>query len=232
MMPSAADFLPSYIRLFMNLARTRSPNLASGVISRLSARRRRDIFSSYFFLSISIPDRRFAPSGMTFASLRSLWTLGAVEGPTLLAVLDALRVEHAADDVIAHARKVLHAAAADQHDRMFLEVVTFAGNIREGLVAIGQANLRHLAQRRVRLLRRHGIDAGADRALLGALLERRHLVALGLLAAGLADQLIDRRHSHFPMLDGSRRPGLQTGRGDHRQSRKRQPGAGQRARPG
>ena len=39
--------------------------------------------------------------------------LGAVFRTALLAVLDALRVEHAAQDVIAHARQVLHAAAAD-----------------------------------------------------------------------------------------------------------------------
>src|ERR1700759_4673072 len=156
MMPSAADFLPSYIRLFMNLARTRSPYLASGVISRLSARRRRD---------------------MVQGSL--LGTLGAVQRTALFAVLDALRVEHAADDVIANARKVLHAAAADQHDAVFLEVVAFAGDIREGFVAVGQADLRHLAQRRVRLLGGHGIDAGAHGALLRAVLEGRHLVALG-----------------------------------------------------
>src|SRR5258705_10924703 len=105
MMPSAADFLPSYIREFMNLARTRSPNLASGVISRRSARWRRDIYISL------------------------LRALGAIERTALLAILDALGVQHAADDVIAHARKVLHAAAADQHDAMLLQIVAFAGNV-------------------------------------------------------------------------------------------------------
>src|ERR1700722_15797464 len=108
MMPSAADFLPSYIREFMNLARTRSPNLASGVISRRSARWRRDILLSL------------------------LRALGAVERPALFAVLDALGIEHASDDVIAHARKVLDAAAADKDHGMFLKVMAFAGNISEG----------------------------------------------------------------------------------------------------
>src|SRR5579862_4492500 len=126
MMPSAADFLPSYIRLFMNLARTKSPNLASGLISRRSARWRRDILLSL------------------------LRTLGAVERTALLAVLDALGVEHATDDVIANAGKVLHAAAADQHDAVFLEVVTLARNIGQRFEAVGETNLRHLAQRRVR----------------------------------------------------------------------------------
>src|SRR6185312_11024991 len=99
MMPSAAAFLPSYIREFMNLARTRSPNLASGVISRRSARWRRDI------------------------CVLLLRTLGAVERTALLAVLDALGVQHAANDVVANARKILHAAAADQHDAVLLQVM-------------------------------------------------------------------------------------------------------------
>src|SRR5512146_623422 len=171
MMPSAADFLPSYIRLFMNLARTRSPYLASGLISRRSARWRRDIVISL------------------------LRALGAVERTALLAVLDALGVEHAADDVIAHARKVLDAAAADQDDAMFLKVVALAGNISERLISIRQAHLGDLAQSRIRLLGRGRVDAGADGALLRAALERRHLVALRLFAARLANELVDRRHS-------------------------------------
>src|SRR6202000_2270064 len=125
MMPSAADFLPSYIRLFMNLARTRSPNLASGVSSRRSARWRRDIYISL------------------------LRTLGAVERTGLLAVLDALGVEHAADDVIANAGKVLHAAAADQDNAVFLQVMAFAGNISQRFEAVGQAHLSDLAERGV-----------------------------------------------------------------------------------
>src|ERR1700679_119857 len=105
MMPSAADFLPSYIRLFMNLARTRSPNLASGLISRRSARWRRDIWLSLFR------------------------ALGAVERTALLAVFDALRVEHAANDVIAHARQILDTTAADQNHAMLLKIMALARNI-------------------------------------------------------------------------------------------------------
>src|ERR1700749_4239990 len=100
-------------------------------------------------------------------------TLGAIEGPALLAVLHALRVEHAANDVIANARKVLHAAAADQNNRVLLKIVALARDVRERFIAIGQTNLRHLAKRRVRLLRRHSVDAGADRTLLRAALQGR-----------------------------------------------------------
>src|SRR6185503_14014612 len=95
-MPSATDFLPSYIRQFMNFATIRSPYLASGLISRCSARRRRAM--------VLVPSSRLP---------RSLRTLGAVERAALLAILHALCVEHAANDVIANARKVLHAAAAN-----------------------------------------------------------------------------------------------------------------------
>src|SRR5881409_2745725 len=46
-MPSATDFFPSSMTLFMNFDRTMSPNFGSGRISRFSGRRRRDIGSSF-----------------------------------------------------------------------------------------------------------------------------------------------------------------------------------------
>lgn len=124
----------------------------------------------------------------------SLRTLGAVLRAALLAVLDALRVEHAAKDVIAHAGKVAHTPAADQHDRVLLQVVPLARDVGDDLALVGQAHLGHLAQRRVRLLRGRRVHASANAALLRVLLHRRDL-GLGLLRnAALADQLVDRRH--------------------------------------
>src|SRR3954463_8873669 len=81
--PSATDFLPSYISAFMKRVITMSPNFASGRISRLTARRR-----------LLMP-------------LSSLRPLGAVQRTALATLGDALRVEHAAQDVIAHARQIL-----------------------------------------------------------------------------------------------------------------------------
>src|SRR4051812_30114623 len=99
--------------------------------------------------------------------------------------------------MVADARKVANAAAADQDHAMLLEVVALAGNVADHLALVGQADLGHLAQRRVRLLRGRRIDAGADAALLRILLHRRDL-GLGLLRlATLADQLINRRHEAF-----------------------------------
>src|ERR1051325_948792 len=99
-MLSATDFLPSYIRQFMNFVRMASPNFGSGRTSRLTAARRRDI-----------------------ALFPLLLPLGAVFGAALPPFLDALRVMRAADDMIAHAGQVLDAAAADQHHRVLLQIM-------------------------------------------------------------------------------------------------------------
>src|ERR1700749_2643530 len=131
---------------------------------------------------------------MTFASLRSLWPLGAVLRTALLAVLDALRVEHAAQDVIAHARQILDAAAADHDDRVFLQVMAFARDITDDFEAIGQTHLGDLTQRGVRLFRRRRIDARANATLLRASLKMARLLTIDLFLPRLADQLTDRRH--------------------------------------
>src|SRR3954447_14860609 len=104
-MPSATDFLPSSMTLFMNFDRTRSPNLGSGRISRFSGRRRRDIGK---FLSLQpVPGPARGLLSWLFGAL------GAVLGARLPAVLDTLRVEDAAKHVVANAGQVANAAAAD-----------------------------------------------------------------------------------------------------------------------
>jgi ABC-type phosphonate transport system ATPase subunit len=79
---------------------------------------------------------------------------------------------------------------------VLLKIMAFAGNIGQRFEAVGQAHLGDLAQRGVRLFRRRGIDAGADGALLRAVLQGRNLVALRLGAARLANKLIDCRNSY------------------------------------
>ena len=80
----------------------------------------------------------------------------------LLAVADAGGVEGAAHDLVADAGKVLDAAAADEHDGVLLEVVALARDVGGDLHAVGEPDAGDLAQRRVRLLRRRGVDARAD----------------------------------------------------------------------
>src|SRR5206468_6309689 len=105
--------------------------------------------------------------------LALLVTFRAVLAAALIALGDADGVERAADDVVTDARQILHAAAADQHDRVLLQVVADAGDVRRDFDAVRQTDARDLAQRRVRLLRRRCVDARANPTLLRARLQRR-----------------------------------------------------------
>src|ERR1700735_5115879 len=170
-MLSAADFLPSYMTEFMNFVMMMFPNFGSGFTSRFSAEWRRDMICS-----------------------RLLRTLRAVLRTALLTVLDALGIEDAAENMVAHAGQILDAAATDHDHGVFLKVVAFTWDVTDDFEAIGQAHLGDLAKRRVRLLRGRGVDARANAALLRRLLQRRHLLARLLYDAWTCDQLVDRRH--------------------------------------
>src|SRR5947207_14371079 len=104
---------------------------------------------------------------------RSLFrTLGAVLRTALLAILDALGVENAAQDVVANARQILDAAAADHHHRVLLQVMTLTRDVADHLKAVGQPHLGDLAQRRVRLFLRRRVVARDAAPLLTTLLAR------------------------------------------------------------
>src|SRR4029079_570721 len=90
----------------------------------------------------------------------------AVAGAGLLAVGDPGRVEGAADDLVADARQVLDATTPDQDHGVLLQVVALARDVGGDLHPVGEADTGDLAQGRVRLLRRHRGDTGADAALL------------------------------------------------------------------
>src|SRR5436190_23608163 len=114
---------------------------------------------------------------MTLAISGSFRTLRAILGTALLAVLDALGIEDAAENVVAHAGQVLDATAADHDHRVLLKVMAFTRDVADHFEAVGQAHLGDLTKRRVRLLRGRGVDARANAALLRRLLQRRHLLA-------------------------------------------------------
>src|SRR3954454_12158287 len=126
--------------------------------------------------------------------ISALLLLRAVAASRLLAVLDALGVQGAADDLVADAGEVLHPAAADEHDRVLLEVVTDTRDVGRDLDAAAQAHAGDLAEGGVRLLRGGGVDARADAASLGRTLQGRRLVLRHLVLAALADQLLNGGH--------------------------------------
>src|SRR4051812_24573823 len=87
---------------------------------------------------------------------------GTVLRAGLLAFGDALAVEDAPDDMVADARQVADASATHQDDRVLLQVVPLAADVGGDLLAVGEPDSRHLAQRRVGLLGGHRLDLEAD----------------------------------------------------------------------
>src|ERR687884_2112129 len=114
-MVSALDFLPSCITRLMTCWTSLERWTGSASIGRTPAAARRGI---------------------------GLLRLHAVLRARLLAVGHAGPVERPADDLVAHARQVLDAAAAHEHHGMLLEVVALAGDVGRDLHAVGQADAR------------------------------------------------------------------------------------------
>src|SRR3954452_12749072 len=170
----ATCFLPSLSTLETSWLTSCDPNTGSTSIGRLGAGPLRGI--------------------------SALLLLRAVTAAGLLAVLHALGVERAADDLVADTGEVLHPAAADEHDGVLLEVVAHTRDVRRDLDAARQPHAGDLAEGGVRLLRGGGVDAGADTATLGRTLQGRRLVLRHLVLAALADQLVDRGHRVVPFL--------------------------------
>src|SRR6266513_1176405 len=145
------------------------------------------------------PSHRLGPSG--------LGRLGAVLRAALLPPGHAGGVERAADDVVPDARQVLHATAADHHDRVLLEVVPDARDVGRHLHAVRQPYARHLAQGGVRLLRGGRVDADAHAPLLRARLHRGRLRLLPDRLATLANELVNCLHGS-PSTGAATKPSL------------------------
>jgi hypothetical protein len=87
---------------------------------------------------------------VTFSILPILLrTLRAIFRTRLLAVLDALCVEHAAQDVVTDTGKVAHTATADKHNAVLLQVVAFARDIGNDFALVGQTDLGNLTKRSI-----------------------------------------------------------------------------------
>src|SRR3954452_15143477 len=77
--------------------------------------------------------------------MSALLLLRAVTAAGLLAVADTLGVQRTADDLVTDARKVLHAAAAHEHDRVLLQVVADARDVRRDLDLAAELHASDLA---------------------------------------------------------------------------------------
>jgi hypothetical protein len=136
------------------------------------------------------------------SSLTGFGTLGAVAGTALTTLIDAEAVKGAADDVVANAGKVANAAATNENDRVFLEVVAFAADVSGDFFAVGEANAANFTESGVGLLGGAGHDLSADAAALGAGFEGARLGFGRLLGAALANELIDGGHLDVSWFSG------------------------------
>src|SRR5690242_16987341 len=91
-------------------------------------------------ISSSLSYRNSAPCGARQQRSSALFLLRAVAAAGLLAVADTLGVERTADDLVTDAGQVTHTTAADEHDRVLLQVVADAGDVGRDLDAAGQAH--------------------------------------------------------------------------------------------
>lgn len=123
-----------------------------------------------------------------------LAAFSAVLGAALFTAIDAEGVEGSTDDVVAYAREVAYAAAADEDDGVFLEVMFFAGDIGSDLFAVGETDAGDFSEGGVGFLWGHGLDLEADAAFLRAGLDVLDLIDASEGSAGLFDQLIDGWH--------------------------------------
>jgi hypothetical protein len=115
--------------------------------------------------------------------------------PSLPATVDTRSVERAANDVIPNTWKVLNPTATDHYDRMLLEVVPFARDVRGNLEPVRQTHARNLTERRVRLLRSGGIHTSTHPSTLRTLLQCRARGLGGYPLSPLPYQLVDCRQT-------------------------------------
>src|SRR5208282_5437805 len=133
----------------------------------------------------------------TYSLLRFL---RAVFGAALAPFLHTNRIERPANHVIADTGEIAHAAAADQHHRVLLQVVPYSRNISINFDSVRKPDARHLAQRGVRLLGRRRLHLGAHATLLRRSFQCARLDLETLLDARLANQLINRRQNSAPFV--------------------------------
>jgi len=104
--------------------------------------------------------------GISFFLLSLLRALCAVLGAALFTIRSPRRVERSANNVVAHARKILDAAASYKNHTVLLKVVPDARNVRGHFLTVGETNARNFAKGRVRLLRGDSFHLRAHAATL------------------------------------------------------------------
>ena len=102
--------------------------------------------------------------------------------------------ERAANDVISHTGQILHSAATNKHDAVFLQIVSDSRNVNSTFHLVYKTNSGNLTKCRVRLLGRSGGNRKTNTSLLRIVFEYRTKRLILYLLSALSDQLVNRRH--------------------------------------
>src|SRR3990172_4896250 len=97
--------------------------------------------------------------------------------------------------MIPYSGKFFHLSSPYEDDRMFLQIVSYAGYVRRGFDAVREPYPRDLTERGVGLFGGGGVNPYADASFLRTHRERRRRRFVRGLAPSLPYQLIDCRHS-------------------------------------
>ena len=82
----------------------------------------------------------------------------------MFATVDALEIESAANDVVADTWKIWDTTTADEHDGVFLEVVTLAADVGPNFLAVSETDTRNFTKSGVWFFRGFGGYFDADAA--------------------------------------------------------------------
>src|SRR4051812_12861694 len=102
--------------------------------------------------------------------------------------------------MVTNTRQIFHTTAANQHDRVLLEVVANTRDIGGHFYSIGEAHTSHLPESRIRLLRRSGVNTSANTAALRTGLQRWACSLVSGRPSPLTNKLIKGRHK-CPLLE-------------------------------
>ena len=170
----AMVFLPPFIKPLMNLLASRESNRGSGL--------------SCFRLAVIRPI--FSLSRVTFV----LWFFHPVATPRLSSPIDSQCIERSPDYLVTDSWQIPDPSTPNEYDRVFLEVVTFPGDVNGRLFPVGKSYTSDFSQGRIWFLGCHRPHLQADSLFLRAAIQHGSLGLLSLLLASLANQLVNCWH--------------------------------------
>jgi len=130
----------------------------------------------------------------SFACLLGLGLFHSVTTARLASTIDSERIKGSTDHLVTYTGQIPDATASNEHDRVFLQVVSFTRDVNSCFFPVGESYSSNLAQGRVRFLGCHGPHLQADTLFLRAAIQHRCLGLLSLLQASLANQLVNCWH--------------------------------------